>query len=206
MCELQKGRHDCAFVMALTRAYATMDEFLEEHDSMPERSELLDFYFDIAHFLNMYEIMDDNYVVYSQQMQEGEFMLKLFCVNPANNLKNCMYRGRSTILFSATFLPIQYYKKLLGGEEQDYEVYAQSTFQEEKKKLLLANDVTSKYVRRSDEEYQRIARYIYEVVQQRYGNYMVFFLPMHFWKKYMTALWNTITMRNVWNVFFRKNI
>ena len=88
--------------MALTRAYATMDEFLEEHDSMPERSELLDFYFDIAHFLNMYEIMDDNYVVYSQQMQEGEFMLKLFCVNPANNLKNCMYRGRSTILFSAT--------------------------------------------------------------------------------------------------------
>ena len=41
------------FVMALTRAYATMDEFLEEHDSMPERSELLDFYFDIAHFLNM---------------------------------------------------------------------------------------------------------------------------------------------------------
>ena len=143
-----------------------------------ERSELLDFYFDIAHFLNMYEIMDDNYVVYSQQMQEGEFMLKLFCVNPANNLKNCMYRGRSTILFSATFLPIQYYKKLLGGEEQDYEVYAQSTFQEEKKKLLLANDVTSKYVRRSDEEYQRIARYIYEVVQQRYGNYMVFF-PSH---------------------------
>lgn len=166
------------FVMALTRAYATMDEFLEEHDSMPERSELLDFYFDIAHFLNMYEIMDDNYVVYSQQMQEGEFMLKLFCVNPANNLKNCMYRGRSTILFSATFLPIQYYKKLLGGEEQDYEVYAQSTFQEEKKKLILANDVTSKYVRRSDEEYQRIARYIYEVVQQRYGNYMVFF-PSH---------------------------
>ena len=38
--------------------------------------------------------------------------------------------------------------------------------------------MTSKYVRRSDEEYQRIARYIYEVVQQRYGNYMVFF-PSH---------------------------
>ena len=123
MCIRDSRREDmiAPFVMALTRAYATMDEFLEEHDSMPERSELLDFYFDIAHFLNMYEIMDDNYVVYSQQMQEGEFMLKLFCVNPANNLKNCMYRGRSTILFSATFLPIQYYKKLLGGEEQDYD-------------------------------------------------------------------------------------
>ena len=166
------------FVMALTRAYATLDEFLEEHETMPERRDLLDFYFDIAHFLNMYEIMDENYVVYSQQLQEGEFMLKLFCVNPANNLKACMQKGRSTILFSATFLPIQYYKKLLGGEEQDYEVYAQSAFQEEKRKLLLANDVTSKYTRRSDEEYRKIARYIYEIVQQRYGNYMVFF-PSH---------------------------
>ena len=166
------------FVMALTRAYATLDEFLEEHETMPERNDLLDFYFEIAHFLNMYEIMDENYVAYSQQLQEGEFMLKLFCVNPANNLKNCMGKGRSTILFSATFLPIQYYKKLLGGEEQDYEVYAQSAFQEEKRKLLVANDVTSKYTRRSSEEYRKITRYIYEIVQQRYGNYMVFF-PSH---------------------------
>ena len=42
----------------------------------------------------------------------------------------------------------------------------------------MANDVTSKYTRRSDEEYRKIARYIYEIVQQRYGNYMVFF-PSH---------------------------
>ena len=34
-----------------------------------------------------------------------------------------MLRGRSSILFSATFLPIQYYKKLLGGTAEDYEVY-----------------------------------------------------------------------------------
>lgn len=166
------------FVIALTRAYATLDEFLEEHDTFPQRGELLDFYFEMAHFLNIYEIMDDNYIAYSQQVQEGEFMLKLFCMNPSANLRNCMYRGRSTILFSATFLPIQYYKKLLGGEEQDYEVYAKSTFDEEKKALLLASDVTSRYTRRSSEEYERIARYIFEVVRQRYGNYMVFF-PSH---------------------------
>ena len=89
-----------------------------------------------------------------------------------------MKKGRSTILFSATLLPIQYYKKLLGGEPTDYEVYAKSTFQEEKKALLIANDVTSRYTRRSAEEFQRIARYIFEVVRQRYGNYMVF-LPSH---------------------------
>lgn len=166
------------FVMALTRAYSTLDEFLDEHDSFTDREEVLELYFQMAHFLNMYEIMDESYVAYSQMLSDGDFMLKLFCVNPATNLKQCMRKGRSTILFSATLLPIQYYKKLLGGEAEDYEVYAKSTFEEEKRSLLLARDVTSKYTRRSNDEFRRIAKYVYEIVHQRYGNYMVFF-PSH---------------------------
>lgn len=166
------------FVMALTSSYSMLDEFLDDHETFPERKEILEFYFQVAHFLNMYEIMDENYVTYSQLLPDGNFMLKLFCVNPATNLKLCMLRGRSTILFSATLLPIQYYKKLLGGDDEDYEVYAKSVFDEDKRALLLASDVTSKYTRRSDDEFRRIAKYIYEIVRQRYGNYMVFF-PSH---------------------------
>lgn len=166
------------FVVALNRLYGAVDDFLDEHDTFPNKKELLEFYFEVAHFLNMYEIMDENYVMYSQLMDDGDFMLKLFCVNPARNLRQCMQKGRSTILFSATLLPIQYYKKLLGGEPTDYEVYARSTFDEGKKALLIANDVTSKYTRRSEEEFLRIARYIHEVVRQRHGNYLVF-LPSH---------------------------
>lgn len=167
-----------SFVATLTRAYAALDEFLEEHESFPEREEILAFFFSISHFLNIYEIMDENYIVYSQILEDGNFMLKLFCVNPSRNLKACMKKGRSTILFSATLLPIQYYKRLLGGEVEDYEVYAKSVFSEDRRALLLANDVTSKYTRRSDNEFRKIACYIYEVVRQRYGNYMVF-LPSH---------------------------
>ena len=167
-----------SFVMALTRVYGTMDEFLEEHESFEGREEVLELYFQIAHFLNMYEIMDENYISYTQLLSDGDFMLKLFCVNPATNLKQCMKKGRSSILFSATFLPIQYYKKLLGGDAEDYEVYAKSTFAEEKRALLFASDVTSKYTRRSTEEFRKIARYLYEIVHQRYGNYMAFF-PSH---------------------------
>lgn len=105
---------------------------------------------------------------------DDTFMLKLFCVNPRENLKNCMLKGRSAILFSATFLPIQYYKKLLGGDSEDYEVYAKTVFDPERRALFIANDVTSKYTRRSEEEYDNIARYIDEIVKNRHGNYMVF--------------------------------
>lgn len=166
------------FVMLLNRAYTALDDFLDDHDNFADKNDVLELYFDISHFLNMYEIMDGNYVIYTQLCDDGDFMLKLFCVNPSKNLQQCMSKGRSSTLFSATLLPVQYYKKLLGGEEDDYEVYAKSTFDENKKALLIANDVTSKYTRRSDEEFRKIAKYIYNVVKQRYGNYMIF-LPSH---------------------------
>lgn len=164
------------FVKPLMRLHAVVDEYLsEQEEEQPEiREQMLDFYFDMGHFLEIYELLDENYVKYTQLGEEGDFLIKLFCVNPAENLKSCMLKGRSAILFSATFLPIQYYKKLLGGDEEDYEVYAKSVFNSDKRALFLASDVTSKYSRRSDTEYYNIARYIEEIVKNRHGNYMVF--------------------------------
>ena len=184
--ELLKLKRECddsclvdeidGFVQALMRLHSTMDDYLseQEEEQLPIREPLLDFYFDISHFLEIYELMDENYVKYTQMEEDGRFLIKLFCVDPSKNLQNCMARGRSTILFSATFLPIQYYKKLLGGEPEDYEVYARSVFDPDKRGLFVANDVTSKYTRRSEEEFQNIARYIEEIVKNRHGNYMVF--------------------------------
>ena len=167
-----------SFVRALIRLGSAMDDYLEDHEDSPVRKEVLEFYFEVSHFLEMYELVDENYVIYSEIESDGSFILKLFCVNPAKNLKECMMRGRSTILFSATLLPIQYYKTLLGAAEGDYEVYARSVFRPEKLGLYIGSDVTSKYSRRSSEEYYRIASYIHNIVEKRHGNYMLFF-PSH---------------------------
>lgn len=176
--ELQVMETIDSFVQSLIRLHDTIDKYLDENDDNPIRKKILDFFFEISHFLDIYERVDDNYVVYTQ-MGEG-FLLKLFCVNPSVNLQECMARGRSTILFSATLLPIQYYKKLLGGTPEDYEVYAKSVFQPDKRALYVGNDVTSKYTRRSSAEFYRIAQYIHEIVRMRHGNYMVFFPSYHF--------------------------
>ena len=168
------------FVNALIRLHGCLSEYLseQEEETVSCREELLDFFFRVAHFLDIYERVDEHYVKYVQLREDGSFLLKLLCVNPRENLKECMLRGRSSILFSATLLPIQYYKELLGGEKEDYEVYAKSVFDNEKRALFIANDVTTKYSRRSQEEYYNIARYINSVVSSRTGNYMVF-CPSH---------------------------
>ncbi|MBR4733303.1 MAG: ATP-dependent DNA helicase [Lachnospiraceae bacterium] len=164
------------FVNALQRLYACTSDYLseQEEETVSCREELLDFFFEMAHFLEIYERVDEHYVKYVQMREDGTFLLKLFCVNPKENLKECMLRGRSSILFSATLLPIQYYKELLGGDKEDYEVYAKSVFDNEKRALFIANDVTTKFTRRSPEEFYNIARYINSVVSSRAGNYMVF--------------------------------
>ncbi len=164
------------FVESLLRLQTVLDDYLSEQEEgeLPIREDLLDFYFEVSHFFTIYELLDENYVKYTQLCDDGSFLVKLLCVNPKENLKKCMQKGRSAILFSATLLPIQYYKGLLGGDPWDYEVYARSVFCSERRALLVASDVTSKYTRRSQDEYGNIARYIEEIVKNRHGNYMVF--------------------------------
>ena len=56
-------------------------------------------------------------MIFSEMMEDGRFQIKLFCVNPAVNLQNYLEQGNSTIFFSATLLPVHYYKKLLSVEK-----------------------------------------------------------------------------------------
>jgi len=180
---LKRECEDCRIVESIDgltnesmRLHGIIGEYLEETEesNIAEKELILDVYFKLSHFLDIYERVDEKYVKYTQLMQDGSFMVKLFCVDPSNNLKECLQRGRSSILFSATFLPIQYYKSLLGGTETDYEVYAKSVFDVNKRELVIAEDVTSKYTRRSEQEFYSIAKYIFEIVTKRHGNYMVF--------------------------------
>lgn len=183
------------FTNALLRTYSEIEKLLKADRSITEKKKIskevkdavLEFYFELSHFLKMYELVDENYCIYCTYTPQGDFYVKLFCVNPRKNLSECMEMARSTILFSATLLPIQYYKNLLAGESDDYEVYAESVFDPSKRGLFVASDVTSKYTRRNDSEYTRIARYIHDVVNSRTGNYMVFFPSYQFLEKVADA-------------------
>ena len=97
------------------------------------------------------------------------------CANPANRVRSCTDKAVATVLFSATLIPITYYRMMLGADSSDPAVYAKSVFDPANRALIVARDVTSKYTRRCDSEYDRMAQYISETVSARAGNYMVFF-------------------------------
>lgn len=150
-------------------------EYMEKPWDFLGKKELLDFYFQVRNFLRIMELVDEHYQIYTEIQEDGRFMMKLFCVDPSENLQKCIEKGRSTIFFSATLLPIQYYKNLLSTDKDNYAIYAQSTFQENQRLLAFGNDVSTKYTRRNEKEFKKIAEYIVKTIHCKKGNYMVFF-------------------------------
>lgn len=175
-----------SFALNLFNVSHALEQLLEDRESVMNRpstdSEIeegkkktLDFYFQVRAFLEIYEELDDSYEIYVQHDREGRFALKLYCIHTADKIGQCLEKGRASILFSATLLPVQYYMELLSGKSEDYAVYAKSTFDPARKKVLLGLDVSTKYTRRTPAEYQKIASYIRQITDSRQGNYLVFF-------------------------------
>jgi len=163
------------FAANLMGLFGELENFLEEEKTFPDRDVVLNFYFDVRHFLNMFEGLDDHYRIYAELGTDGNFRLKLFCIDPSKCLKDCLDKGRGSVFFSATLLPVRYYKKLLSGNEEDYAVYAHSPFDKEKRLLLIGSDVSSRYTRRNKHEFAKIVEYIRALALSHRGNYLVFF-------------------------------
>lgn len=186
-----------AFVMKLLRLTSVFEEYLQSKpahsrdtagnlpgqfsldDTAPQNDDsrefLLNLYFEIRFFLNIFETLDEKYTIYSNYGEDNNFLLHLQCMDPSTNLDSYLKKGRSAIFFSATLLPITYYREQLAGRREDYAIYAPSPFQTENRLLMIGQDVSTKYTRRGPTEYQKIADYINHFIRGRVGNYLVFF-------------------------------
>ncbi len=159
----------------LMRVQSQLEAFLEMPRDFPEKKTVMDFFFALRNFMGIYDLVDEHYVIYSRIREDGSFMLRLFCVDPSVNLQKCVDKARSAVFFSATLLPVTYYKKLLSTKEDNYAIYARSAFSAEQRLLLFGQGVSTRYRRRNRREYEKIAEYITAAVSGRRGNYMVFF-------------------------------
>lgn len=180
----------------LMNVMSGLEEYLEAVQSEEKREQVLDFYFQVRDFLNIHDILDENYVIYTELERDGRFRVKLLCVNPSVNLQTYLEQGNSTIFFSATLLPIHYYKKLLSVESDDYAIYAESSFPKENRLLLLGTDVSTKYTMRGADMYERFARYILSTVAGRKGNYMIFFPSYRFMEDVYDCFQNIMQGQN----------
>ena len=139
------------------------------------QQEVVDFYFKLRNFTSIaYELDFNHYKIYGDFDEDKNFRLTLYCIDPSAQLQQRINFARSSVYFSATLLPINYYKDLLCNDDEVYAIYAESIFDIKNRMILLGTDVTSKYTRRDSGEYEKYADYISKIVEAKQGNYMVF--------------------------------
>jgi len=161
-----------------------LDELLREFTSQCENyfasnkegeieEKLLELYFDALSFLKIGELYDERYVTYTEK-ENKDVKVKIFCLDPSKLLEKSIKRGKTAIFFSATLTPIQYFKEILGGNNEDRVLALHSPFLRNQFALLITKDVSTRLKDR-EKSYNRIVKYIEIVINQRPGNYLVFF-------------------------------
>lgn len=156
------------------------DEFLINNRDFQYYQEVLDVYFELNTFINMSELYDENYL--SLVIIDGnELILKLYCINPRDNLITGMNRAKSKVIFSATLSPSSYFIELLGGEENSYKMSLPSPFPKENLLTLIA-PISTRFKHRGA-TIEKILLMIIEFVKGKKGNYMCFFPSYRYMKQ-----------------------
>src|SRR5690606_7795802 len=109
-----------------------LEAFVEQAEkellqSTSEQQLLLDTYFAATGFVRIAKLYDERYVTYVEA-GKSEVQLKMFCLDPSHLLQQIRKKFRSTIYFSATLLPLQYFMDMLGGTTEDYTLAIPSPF------------------------------------------------------------------------------
>lgn len=170
--------------------YSFLRSFIEaaeqyiKDNPLDENEELIQLYFDAHSFLKIGELYDERYITFCEK-DNNDVSIKLFCLDPSHLLKEVMKKGKAVIIFSATLIPMDYFKELLGGVKEDYYVKLSSPFDKNNRKIIIAQDISTKYVHRQ-KSLSKIVDYIKGFVDNKVGNYIIFF-PSY---KYMEEAYN----------------
>ena len=171
-CHKQRDKPE-DFLQALIDFRQEAEITLVNERHMAYRDELLDLYFQCANFEKTAERFGDDYVTLTEG-SSSRMRLRLFNTDPSRHLRATMDKGKSTILFSATLRPLQYYRALLTGSDDDETLTLSSPFPPENLCALLSDRIATTY-RKRHLSYEHIARTLVSFTQGQKGNYLVFF-------------------------------
>jgi len=136
------------------------------------RDTLLALYFRLCSFRRTTELYDEQYATIIKNAPAVQ--VRLFCLNPAQLLRQALARGKAAIFFSATLTPMDYYRTLLGGTTDDPVLQLASPFPSENLAVLIQDRIPTHFKGRA-ESLDDVVAAIETLIQGRRGNYLVYF-------------------------------
>ena len=145
----------------------------EDKEPPPWQDDLVGLFFDLLHFRNTLDLFGDEYRVL-QMGRSRSFTLRLMCLDPSVMLDRRMECARSTILFSATFSPLSYFRKMLGGRAEDPTLRLPSPFPRENLLVAIEDRAETRF-RMREQHLPNVAAALYQFLSAHKGNYLIFF-------------------------------
>ena len=160
------------FTEALDRFFNVVDVYSKSHPDSPTTDLLYDLLAELKNFRGLLDYYDEHFRSYVLIMG-GDVTVKVYCIDPSGVLGECMNRSVSSVLFSATLTPADYFVDVLGGGRNAYTMSLPSPFPREN--LCICSLPIS--IRHSDRDKNvlKVARAIAASILSKKGNYMVYF-------------------------------
>jgi DNA excision repair protein ERCC-2 len=164
----------CQGLISPLRKFIKITEaWLTKNEPADFAEDLLTLYFQAMDFVRVSESYDSHYATYVEPLGK-DLRIKLFCLDPSNQLQQALKRGQSAIFFSATLTPLDYFKNILGGSSSDHKVKIPSPFPAENFCLLIADTIRTTFNARK-QTLDQVVDAIAAVVAAKRGNYLAYF-------------------------------
>lgn len=148
-------------------------EWMRDNPDQSQYPNLLNCFFEAYSFVKISGFYNETFrtkLVYDNNNQLLD--LKIFSLNPSALLDQSLNLGGSSVLFSATLSPLEYYQEMLGGF--DSLIYSlPSPFDSNHLKVLI-DDKTQVTYRKREENLPTIISKLKVMVEAHCGNYLVF--------------------------------
>ncbi|MBF2588790.1 ATP-dependent DNA helicase [Listeria marthii] len=148
-------------------------EWLPQNTQSESQADVLELYFESLRYIAIAEFYDERYVTQVTRSR-GDLEVKQLCLDPSFLLSEKLKLGSSSVLFSATLRPIDYYTNVLGGEKDTSRMMFASPFKQKNMHLLVADYISTKYQMR-EASLEAVVDALYALAAGKTGNYLFFF-------------------------------
>ncbi len=135
----------------------------------------------LSRFERISEYYDERFLTFVT-VEGEEITWRLICLDPSHILDTCHRRAVSSVLFSATLTPTDYFADILGGGKDAVKVALPSPFDPRNCCIAAVTGFSTRYEDRAA-TVKKLVNVIAASVSGRKGNYMVFFPSYDYMEK-----------------------
>lgn len=158
---------------ALEKTLLESEKWLARNEPSDFREALLELFFRLRSFQRTAETYDEHFTTLVTGKAHA-VSVRLFCIDPSALMREALRRGKSTVFFSATLAPIDYYRDLLGGEAQDPVLQLASPFASDQLLVIVHDRIQTSFNKRA-QSLGDVVTSIGNLIQGRRGNYLIYF-------------------------------